>query len=499
MVGTRASRSDSISVRAVDDLARVNAQGVSRHELRQLASRYSVSLRPQAGMEVWKEQLRRVLASAAPAAPAPPTQMGVPPPLVPARPASPALSCTDASQPPASLPQQPAATQRPRDEAGSVQQSAPASTPRTEAVGRIWQPTASEHIGLLERCRASEELAARQQAELVSLSAERDALRAECDDLRAERDSLMTHSAEQAAALADLASAIESSAKPVHLTLQVHEAAMPSITTPHAEATSATSASAPPSQQQQQQQPPPQGVPSQLRKQAGGTPAAAAPRSSRQQRPRQQTQTQAAPSSSLEWVFAGLDFPAGSTHEVAAAAVTDFATQQLQMADATQQLQVVRVSARSDGLAVIRLQSLATERTLRTAKAKLPHGCMVSIFRSVPPEQRGAAAFLRQAQRQMPLLTSEEVDAAHSAARAALAFARQRIAAEQRTTGPLASRPSPVVAPLGAPSFFSILHDEPVPDASADDTELLQGNGSAAASAPSASFTSTSTASIPAC
>ena len=179
--------------------------------------------------------------------------------------------------------------------------------------------------------------------------------------------------------------------------------------------------------------------------------------------------------------------------------VADFATQQLQMADAAQQLEVVRVSARSDGLAVIRLPSLAVERTLRTAKAKLPHGCMVSIFRSVPPEQRGAAAFLRQAQRQQPLLTAEEVAVAHGAAHAALAFARQRIAIGRRTSGPFASCPLPVVAPLGTPSFYSILHDEPVPDASADDTDPLQGDNAAAAPVPPAPTTSTATASIPAC
>ena len=60
--------------------------------------------------------------------------------------------------------------------------------------------------------------------------------------------------------------------------------------------------------------------------------------------------------------------------------VADFATQQLHMADAAQQLQVVRVSARSDGLAVIRLCSPAVERTLRTAKAKLPLGCLATTW-----------------------------------------------------------------------------------------------------------------------
>ena len=494
MVGTRASRSDSVSARAMRDLARVDAQDIGRNELRQIAARCSVSLRPQADVEAWKTQLRRVLAPAADAAPAAPRQMGVPSPPMPVSPTSPALPCADASQTVAPAPQQPAAVQRPPQEASSSQSSAPAGASGPQVVGPAWRPTASEHIGVLHRCKAAEDMAARRQAELVSLRAECDVLRVERDALRAERDSLLTHSASQAAAVADLASAVESAAEPVHIILQVHEAAMPSTTIPHAEVTSAVSVSSPP-----QQHLPPPGVPSQLRAQPASTPAAALPRNARQrqQQPRQQQRTQMAPPSSREWVFAGLDFPADSTHEQAAAAVAGFAVQQLQMADAAQQLQVVRVSARRDGLAVVRLRSPATERTLRTAKAKLPDGCTVSIFRSVPPEQRGAAAFLRQAQRQQPLLAAEEVAAARSAARAALAFARRRVAAARQDPGPLASCPPPAVAPLGACLYTSIIPNEHVLHASADDTEPSQGV--AAAAVPSSPNTPSTAASVTAC
>ena len=132
--------------------------------------------------------------------------------------------------------------------------------------GRAWQPTASLHMALMERLRQSEEVAARREAELVCLRAERDDLRAERDELRVERDSLMTHSAEQTADMADLARAIEASAKSVYLTLQVHEAAMPDAIMQHTEPAPAATASPPPLlPRPQQQQQPPQAVLSQLR------------------------------------------------------------------------------------------------------------------------------------------------------------------------------------------------------------------------------------------
>ena len=146
------------------------------------------------------------------------------------------------------------------------------------------------------------------------------------------------------------------------------------------------------------------------------------------------------------------------------------------MADAAPLITVLRVSGHRDGLAVIRLADRSVERAMRSAKALLPHDCPVSIYRSLPPEQRGAAAQLRLARRQEQLLTPQEVATARRAAKAALDFARQRIADQRRSPIHRALRPPPVAVPLGVPSFFSVLHDEPAPTVSPDAQAPAEGS-----------------------
>ena len=160
----------------------------------------------------------------------------------------------------------------------------------------------------------------------------------------------------------------------------------------------------PPPQQQQQQQTP-------LRKQ--------------QRRAHSPSTTQ--PSGS-DWVFANLPFAAASSPEVAHAAVTQFAATQLGMSGAALQFSITRVSQQRAGLAIVRLADSDSERALRGAKTKLPSSCEVSIFRSLPPEQRQTAAMQRQSQRQSGFISTQEAAAARNAATDAVAFARTRLA-----------------------------------------------------------------------
>lgn len=201
--------------------------------------------------------------------------------------------------------------------------------------------------------------------------------------------------------------------------------------------------------------------------------------------PQQQCSTAQQPSGS-EWVFAGLPFAAGSSRDAAHAAAADFAAQQLSMPDAAQRLTVLRVSGQRDGLAVVKLADRATERSLCNAKALLPRDCGVSIFRSLPPEQRAAAALLRQTQRQAALLTAADVAEARRAAKAALDFARQRTFERRTSYTPSAFRPLHAFTPIGIPSFYSVLHDEAASDASPDANTLTEGSTPPPAEAPAA-------------
>jgi hypothetical protein len=187
--------------------------------------------------------------------------------------------------------------------------------------------------------------------------------------------------------------------------------------------------------------------------------AAAPPQKLRRQQPA------ATPPSGLDWVVSGLEFAAGSSRDAAHAAVAGFAAERLGMADAAPLITVLRVSSQRKGLAVVRLADKSVERALRSAKASLPRDCCVSIYRSLPPEQRGAAAQLRLASRREQLLMPQDVAAARCAAKAALDFARRRITNNRRSPSHRAFCPPPVSS-FGVPSVFSVLHDESASTAS---------------------------------
>ena len=193
----------------------------------------------------------------------------------------------------------------------------------------------------------------------------------------------------------------------------------------------------PPPQQQQQQQTP-------LRKQ--------------QRRAHSPSTTQ--PSGS-DWVFTNLPFAAASSPETAHAAVTQFAATQLGMSGAALQFSITRVSQQRTGLAVVRLADSDSERALRGAKTKLPSSCEVSIFRSLPPEQRQTAAMQRQSQRQSGFISTQEAAAARNAARDAVAFARTRLAIARSpgSNGTL----SPVAPDFCMPNSYAVLDVDPVP------------------------------------
>jgi hypothetical protein len=186
-----------------------------------------------------------------------------------------------------------------------------------------------------------------------------------------------------------------------------------------------------------------------------------------QQTSLQQQHAQQRQPSGSDWVMSGLSFAAGSERETAKAAAIAFMVSQLNMADAAQQVSIVRVSRLIPGLAVIRLADSDSERAMRSAKAKLPSSCQVSIYRSLPPEQRRAAAMLRQSQRQPQYITAEEAAAARSAANSAAAFARSRLAAAARSSG--SSRTLSLAAPdFVMPNSFAVLEPGPVSDAVPD-------------------------------
>ena len=165
--------------------------------------------------------------------------------------------------------------------------------------------------------------------------------------------------------------------------------------------------------------------------------------------------------SSRDWVFANLPFAAASSPEIAHAAVTQFAATQLGMTGAAQQFSITRVSQQRAGLAVVRLADSDSERALRDAKSKLPSSCEVSIFRSLPPEQRHSAAMQRKSQRQAGFISTQEAAAARNAARDAEAFARTRLG---KARSPGSNRTlNPVAPDFCMPNSFAVLAVDPVP------------------------------------
>lgn len=489
---TRSRRGETLDLGAWADWPLIESTGTRLSVLRDLAAKYSLSVRREATIDVVRAHLLRHFAtlgiphSAAPSGRA----LAV---ASPARPASSSPVAASSSPVAASMvaaQQQPAAQQRLQQPAHAPASAAaaseqPASAPHDAA-------PCTQHTSISQRATYPAQLALLQ--EVANLRAQVADANAEVHRLSACNSQLQTDLTlrdEQIVRLVSQATQAQGPVAPAQHSPAQPAAACSRSAERHADA--AASCATPPPAASSPPAAATAAVPA-----ASAAPARlpAAARSSQQHRP-------AAQPGGFDWVFSGLGFAAGSSREVAHAAASAFAEQQLSMADAASSLQVLRVSDRSDGLAVIRLPDRAVERSLRSAKAALPRSCGVCIFRSLPPEQRGAAAQLRRAERQLQLLTAEEVATARRTANAAVEFALQRIAGARgrRASGPIAFSPAPVLEHLGTPSCYSVLHDEPVSSASAGAAEASLGDSPATPpAAPAATTTTTtSTAHIDAC
>lgn len=192
--------------------------------------------------------------------------------------------------------------------------------------------------------------------------------------------------------------------------------------------------------------------------------------------PQQQPRLQARSSSngSAAWVFSGLDFAAGSNSDVATAAVQGFCMSKLCLQDAAQHVSVTRVSKQKTGLAIVNIDDGTFVRRMCSAKARLPRTCGISIFESVAPQHRNAAAQQRRSQHQTAQ-DAPTVVAARRAAADAVAFAQQHIA-PRRQRRPSALGPHPAVAPLGIASRFAVLPVEPTSHTLSDDPTPAEGS-----------------------
>lgn len=91
--------------------------------------------------------------------------------------------------------------------------------------------------------------------------------------------------------------------------------------------------------------------------------------------------------------------------------------------DAAQHVTVNRVSKQKTGLAVVSIDDGTFVRRMCSAKARLPRTCAISIFESVAPQHRDAAA--QQRRRQQPAVQNPpSVADARRAAEDAVAFAK---------------------------------------------------------------------------
>ena len=203
--------------------------------------------------------------------------------------------------------------------------------------------------------------------------------------------------------------------------------------------------------------------------------------------PRRQPEQPAQPCSE-EWVFQGLSFARGSDSATAHAAVLECCNQ-LGISEAAQRTSIVRVSRHSNGLAVVRLSDGSTVRELCRSKAQLPLDCGISIYRSLPQQQRSAAAQQRQRRQPSPAVATEAAAAARSAAADALSFAERCLSAGRRSSGGAARCPAPTPAPLGVPSRFSVLTVESSSDLSADSAAFIPPSPPTAAPAAAAGST----------
>lgn len=200
--------------------------------------------------------------------------------------------------------------------------------------------------------------------------------------------------------------------------------------------------------------------------------------------PQQQPRLPARSSStgSAAWVFSGLDFAAGSSSDVAAAAVQGFCTSKLCLQDAAQHITVMRVSKQKTGLAVVSIDDGAFVRRMCSAKARLPRTCGVSVFESVAPQRRDAAAQLRRSQHHAAQDAAPVANARRAAADA-MQFAQHHLA-PRRQRRPSALGPHPAVAPIGIASRFAVLPVEPTSHTSPGGPTLAEGTSPSPAKAP---------------
>ena len=468
---TRSQRSDTLDVQALADWRSATSPDTDIVEMRAMARRYHIQVRAGAGSEAIRAQLLRLLEPRIALAETEAETPDAPPsssPSLSASVSSPSLSSqsslsyASASELTRDPQQQPAAQQRlqPGEEPPAIASQLSAAS-STQAAASSQPITHAQYFAVLQRCMEAEDEADRLLAENVELRADRVCLVVQVQEVI----TLDIRVWDATLAPSDIrlpASSGLTASSGLRHTLRSGKTADTPPTPASGPAAAATDS--PHSPQQQQQQPAP------------------------------------AQPSSREWVFSGLPLAASSSRDAAHAAVSEFASQRLGMADAAQTIQVVRVSSQRAGVAIVRLADRDTERALRSAKALLLGDCPVSIFRSLPPEQRSAAAMLRQARRQQQLLAPEEVAAARRAAEDALEFARRHAADKRRSPRHRAFCSPPAAAPLGAPSRFSVLHDESAPDGPVPDAETpAEGSTPPTAAAAANLITATATARTDVC
>lgn len=466
---TRSQRSDTLDVQALADWRSATSPDTDIVEMRAMARRYHIQVRAGAGSEAIRAQLLRLLepriAQAetetpdAPPSSSPSLSASVSSPSLPSHSS---LSYASASELTRDPQQQPAAQQRlqPGEEPPAIASQLSAAS-STQAAASSQPITHAQYFAVLQRCMEAEDEADRLLTENVKLRADRVCLVVQVQEVITLDIRVWDATLAPSDMRLPASSGLTASSGMRHTLRSGKTADTPARP---ASGPAAAATASPHSPQQQQQQPAP------------------------------------AQPSSREWVFSGLPLAASSSRDAAHAAVSEFASQRLGMADAAQTIHVVRVSSQRAGVAIVRLADRDTERALRSAKALLLGDCPVSIFRSLPPEQRSAAAMLRQARRQQQLLAPEEVAAARRAAEDALEFARRHAADKRRSPRHRAFCSPPAAAPLGAPSRFSVLHDESAPDGPVPDAETpAEGSTPPTAAAAANLITATATARTDVC
>ena len=433
--------------------------------LKQIAHKYLVNFRAGSSRDVRRSQLRKMFQEMGCTLPA--ASQDAFAAAANAAAATEASTEADVSSVPAAGPmldtqQQPAALQRHllMSDTGpsSTLQSAACSSEETHACSgsdTAQSFSAAEMAAVLQQVASAREESGRLQAELAASQDVCDSLRTELA-LRAEGTDAVVRVVIQVTETPPSPSAINITQSASHApdTIQVPLRGNAASSPAAAAATAAVRPQPAPKAASTLMLSPPSPAPQQRQQQQ------------QQQTPSRKQQRQAHSASTTQpsgsdWVFANLPFAADSSPEIAHAAVTQFAATQLGMTGAALQFSIKRVSQQRAGLAVVRLADSNSERALRGAKAKLPSSCKVSIFRSLPPEQRQSAAMQRQSQRQSGFISTVEAAAARNAARDAVAFACTRLGSAR---SPGSNRTlSPVAADFSMPNSYAVLDVDPVP------------------------------------